>query len=964
MLNTGVQQAFQDFADNFSHSLAVPEEMTIHQNIFISYKVTNLIWSQHFVAFEATSTFKALIGGKNITFVPGRHNATLAAIEAASGSSIPIGQWAQSSSSDDQSHLLQGVRLSGYFLNSIMWYASITNATEYQGNTTVLDSQINGTISYTPPILTVGEGGVLNITVPQGKLLATCRPLNEPANSTAAVLFKAEFTDMAGSGRVKLAPGNRTGIMVEIQDLDLSNLKTKPFEPKLPLPDTFESDLMKTGISQLRPIINQYLQDKPIYLPERISPLVAYPEVFLNQTASGLGYAQILSYCTCSDFQAPGAFSKCDERSGLCKAKTDSRRRRRRELPNTTGQSVPGPGELPGDALQPASGGVLPKIATFINQSAIFHKVIDAANDFIDNRFFNRTSAKPKTPEEEEETILSRRIPLTAMDPRPVFLVQYETSSNCSLSDPGANAKTYRLTPRAYCSPITVGAGPTATAVQYYVFKPDGSRILFGCFDKFCKTCTFDLDVRERDTCLPVTQQSQSFVLSGQPDRVEKMLADENNGTLAVSIFFDVDQPCDLNGFRVSSGDAISQSANAAMLSSTYQLSLEDEGCLEMQSGDYLRVDRASSAISLAEVTAAAYRVRFDCAVNCTFCSFDLPRLTVDSCQPYAANSSLFRLQRASLKIPIAVQEEAESQEFTLTLILAISLALASVFLILLTAATVWCLQTGKSGDKRIVRHLAALKSRLVTHSLAAQQAIGHLVNTHLGFRGGQWAGEERKLIFEDVVQNLFLIANGICAILFAFEWNSPHNPMYLFTAKLSSKVGMGSAVLELSEVVKFTDSLNFYTYLVNLVNGSVAFAVVAVWAVTRSGSRERWTKIRLASATMMLASLLLTIACVIFTTYFDDLIKLKTNSGYFIADNAKMRVITEGVIKVPVLSRIGKCQQAWTSGFCCNCHQKVVKSHKRMCTSTGSVVDPDPYEIRIQEFSGSGFVFVSVNIE
>ena len=116
------------------------------------------------------------------------------------------------------------------------------------------------------------------------------------------------------------------------------------------------------------------------------------------------------------------------------------------------------------------------------------------------------------------------------------------------------------------------------------------------------------------------------------------------------------------------------------------------------------------------------------------------------------------------------------------------------------------------------------------------------------------------------------------------------------------TKVGVGSAVLELSEVLRFTESLNFYTYLVNLINGSAAFAVVAVWTVTRSGGRERWTKIRLASATLMLSTLLLTIACVIFTTYFDDLIQLKSNSGYFIADNAKMRVITEGVIKVPVL--------------------------------------------------------------
>ena len=48
-----------------------------------------------------------------------------------------------------------GVRLSGYFLNAVMWYASVTNATQYNSNTTVLDSQINGTINYTPPVLNV-----------------------------------------------------------------------------------------------------------------------------------------------------------------------------------------------------------------------------------------------------------------------------------------------------------------------------------------------------------------------------------------------------------------------------------------------------------------------------------------------------------------------------------------------------------------------------------------------------------------------------------------------------------------------------------------------------------------------------------------------------------------------------------------------------------------------------------------
>ena len=69
-----------------------------------------------------------------------------------------------------------------------MWYASITNVTEYHSNTTVLDSQINGTISYTPPILEVKKDGTLHIMIPTGKLLAVCQPVKE-----VSLLFKENF---------------------------------------------------------------------------------------------------------------------------------------------------------------------------------------------------------------------------------------------------------------------------------------------------------------------------------------------------------------------------------------------------------------------------------------------------------------------------------------------------------------------------------------------------------------------------------------------------------------------------------------------------------------------------------------------------------------------------------------------------------------------------------------------------
>ena len=90
----------QELADNYSHSLAIPTEMVLHNKTFISYKVTNFIWSKDFVAFEATSTFKAEINGQNVTYIPNEESKTT--------SSIPIGEWPESSASDQQSNLLQG----------------------------------------------------------------------------------------------------------------------------------------------------------------------------------------------------------------------------------------------------------------------------------------------------------------------------------------------------------------------------------------------------------------------------------------------------------------------------------------------------------------------------------------------------------------------------------------------------------------------------------------------------------------------------------------------------------------------------------------------------------------------------------------------------------------------------------------------------------------------------------------
>ena len=132
-----------------------------------------------------------------------------------------------------------------------MWFASVTNITEYHGSVNVLDSQVNGTISYKPPVFKVESDEVLTVSIPHGLILATCKPKDENETSTK-VLFKAEFSNLAGSGRIGLAStDDKTGIKVNIDRLDMSHMTTKPFEPKLPLPEQFEGEILRNAIGML-----------------------------------------------------------------------------------------------------------------------------------------------------------------------------------------------------------------------------------------------------------------------------------------------------------------------------------------------------------------------------------------------------------------------------------------------------------------------------------------------------------------------------------------------------------------------------------------------------------------------------------------------------------------------------------------------------------------------------------------
>jgi len=874
------------FADTYSHSLTVPNEMVLHNNTFISYKVTNLVWSSHSVAFEATSTFKALIDGKNETYIPNKSKNTT----SAASSLIPINQWPNKSQSDPNSHLLQGIRLSGYFLNAMMWYANRTRATEYHGNTTVLDSQVNGTINYSPPYLRVSEAGVLNISISRGELLATCTPTNE--DRPTKKLFDVKFEALMGSGRIRVVPAeNRTCVTGEIVELDLSKLRTKPFEPKLPLPKSFESELMKTGIRQLEPIINQYLLSKPLCLPEDIEPLVAFPQVFLNQTGDGLGYVQILSYCTCSDFQAPGSFSKCDDRSQLCQLAANSRGKRSSQQENVSAVISRRESEMEPESLEGNEGNQveLPKIVQFLNKSSVFHSISDWANEKIDGYL---DLDKNETDGADNEVGIN----WSEAESKPggkegILLIQFD-SPDCSLQNAGDKANVYRLVHSAHslCSPLN-------RTLFHYVFKPDGSSINFDCYDPSCKLCSYqDLKIDTKDVCIPWPSTGNSFVATKNETYIEEKLA-QNNGTSAVNMYFNGRYSCDLKPSQGLEG-------SGELLGWTYQLGKPGRGCIEManEDGRYLKVESIRNTTHLGIEWECKADITLQGDVTCHSCEnkFMTPSQGTCGLSPtdYAHRTHIVKYIESAIKPseqkhsqePIIVEENTK-----LLIILAVILSAALVVLVLTIAACVWCLQVEKGGNKRIKVYWEQMKRKV-------EKTRNHMVavwKTHVGIRFLTWRAVERSNILEDLAQNIFLLTNGICAILFAFEWNSPNNPLLLFNTKISSKMGFGSKILDVSPIESFSNKLNFWTYIVNIINGVIAFILVLLWCLTKTGSRQRWTKLRLLSATSMLSSILLTIACVIFTTYFDELVTLKENTGFFITDNAKMSNISKQVVQM-----------------------------------------------------------------
>ena len=106
------------------------------------------------------------------------------------------------------------------------------------------------------------------------------------------------------------------------------------------------------------------------------------------------------------------------------------------------------------------------------------------------------------------------------------------------------------------------------------------------------------------------------------------------------------------------------------------------------------------------------------------------------------------------------------------------------------------------------------------------------------------------------------LLVNAVMAVLFAENWSSDDNPLLIINNKFRTSFSFSDnsstvqEILETRYVDEFVELLNFWVYLVNIFNATVALLIITSWIVTKTGDRGTWIKIRLLNACSMLGSI------------------------------------------------------------------------------------------------------------
>ena len=255
-------------------------------------------------------------------------------------------------------------------------------------------------------------------------------------------------------------------------------------------------------------------------------------------------------------------------------------------------------------------------------------------------------------------------------------------------------------------------------------------------------------------------------------------------------------------------------------------------------------------------------RAHWDCEDYCYGCKFRLSNVGLSNCHQHRHGIRVMFTQTIDEITSVDVPGPITNQN---TIYISIGCSVVVITILVFVITFVYHKNRERIKDKTITLKKPEM-SDIADYLISLKDSGMKFVCKTAGVRFLMWKTETEHWgkRMQDLIQNIMILANGIMAVVFAEKWNGNNNPLLIINNKFRTSFKFSdntsafktSEIMETKHVNEFVDVLNFWIYLVNMINGIVAFLIIVTWLFTKTGNRGTWIKIRLFNTCSMLGSI------------------------------------------------------------------------------------------------------------
>jgi hypothetical protein len=168
------------------------------------------------------------------------------------------------------------------------------------------------------PGLGVPSDESIQLSINSGSFNSTCE--NTAAGGVNPILL-FDFNTLEGAAELVLVGDDPWGVSLNVTSFNLDEVNLQLTAPPLPVPNNVLDDVMKQGLNNLIPTINDWFTNHPLYLPDDVQFWIPNPElrVFAQECDDCYpphGYLEVATFCSCEDDDK--TWPSCSENVELC----------------------------------------------------------------------------------------------------------------------------------------------------------------------------------------------------------------------------------------------------------------------------------------------------------------------------------------------------------------------------------------------------------------------------------------------------------------------------------------------------------------------------------------------------------------------------------------------------------------------------------------------------------------------